>query len=133
MEVVIMVGLPASGKKEYAKKHYPNYTLISLSQIPNYDRKKEQGLIVENLEKRNSIVIADINASEETRAKHISLAKKYNAKIICVHLDYPIPFVLHRNKMRKNAIPESAIYKWNSELNAPSYYEGFEEIIRVSL
>ena len=133
MEVIIMVGLLASGKKDYAKKHYPKYKLISLSQIPNYDRKKEQQLIIENLERQNSIVIADINASEETRSKHISLAKKFKAKIICVHLDYPIPFVLHRNKMRENMMPESAIYKWNSELNAPSYYEGFDEIIRVTL
>jgi predicted kinase len=28
MEVIIMVGLPASGKKEYAKKHYVNYSWI---------------------------------------------------------------------------------------------------------
>ena len=128
-----MVGLPASGKKEYAKKHYPKYNLISLSLIPNYDRNKEKELILENLEQGNSMVIADINASEDTRAEHISLAKKYKARIICVHLDYPLPFVLHQNKMRKNPIPEAAIYKWNSELNAPSYYEGFNEIIRVTL
>ncbi len=40
LEVVIMVGLPASGKSTIAGINYPSHQLISLGEIKNHDRKK---------------------------------------------------------------------------------------------
>lgn len=132
MEVIITVGLPASGKSTYAKQNFPNYTIISLDQL-HHDRRKEQELIEEELKKGNSIVIDDTNATEKIRAEHIKLAKKYDARIIALHLDYPIPYVIHQNEKREKPLPKAAIFKVNKELDAPAYYEGFDEIITKKL
>ena len=47
-------------------------------------------MIKENLKQQHNIVIDDTNLTRDTRSKHITLAKKYNAKITAVFVDTPM-------------------------------------------
>ncbi len=124
LEVIIMVGLPASGKSTIAKVNYTSYYLISLDEIENHSREIEEALIEENLAKGNSIVIADTNLTHEIRVGHIKIARKYNAYIVAVYLDIPIEQILKRNRNREEPVPDATIFRMKKELELPTYAEG---------
>jgi predicted kinase len=110
MEIVLMVGLPSSGKTTYAKENYPSYTFVSLDEIPRHNRKLELELVEENLLKENSVVIADTNATREVRVEYVKLAKKFGAKLITVYIDYPSHFFAY-HKFDGTRVP-SWFYFW---------------------
>lgn len=128
-----MIGLPACGKSTYAKTHYPMHILVSLDQIANKSRKLELEFVEENLRKRNSVIVDDTNATKKIRAVYVKLAKKYESKLIAVHINYPLPFAIYRNELRDKPVSRAAIFKINKILESPSYEEGFDEIITKKL
>lgn len=132
LEVVLMVGLPASGKSTIAKINYPYHRFISLDEIGNHSRSVEEELIEQNLAKGNSVVVADTNLTREIRAKHIQIARKYNAHASAVFLNLPIDVILKRNGNREKPIPEASIFKMRNDLELPSYDEGFDQIRIIS-
>lgn len=131
-EVIIMVGLPASGKSTIAKINYPSYYLISLDEIENHSREIEEALIEENLAKGNSIVIANTNLTREIRTRYVGIAKKYNAYLVAVYLDIPIEQILKLNLNREKPVPDATIFKMKKELELPTYDEGFDKIRIIS-
>ncbi len=132
LEIVIMVGLPASGKSTIARINYPSHELISLDEIQNHDRKIEEQLIEENLARGKSLVICDTNLTREIRTKHIQIARKYNAHITAVYLHIPIEESLKRNYSRPKPVPVATIYKMKNVLELPSRDEGFDKIRIIS-
>ncbi len=132
LEVVIMIGLPASGKSTIAKISYPHYQIISLDEIENNSRRIEEDMILQNLVKGKSVVIADTNLTRETRARLIEIAKEYNVHIVGVFLNFPRDLILKRNRNREEPVPDSVIFKMQNELELPSYDEGFNKIRIIS-
>jgi len=127
LEVIIMIGLPASGKSTFAKLNYPSHGLISLDEM-KHNRKREEEFIEENLSKGTSLIISDTNLTHKIRTKHISIAKKYNAYTTAVFLNLPVDFILQRNRNREKPVPEASIYRMRKKLELPSYDEGFGKI-----
>ena len=132
LEVVVMVGLPASGKSTIAGLNYPSHQIISLDKMEHPIREKEQELIEQSLAKGNSVVICDTNITREIRARHIETAKKYNAYLVAVFLNLPIEVILKRNYNREIKVPDLAIFKMRDELERPGYDEGFDKIQIIS-
>ncbi len=132
LEVVVMIGLPASGKSTIARLNYPAYQIISLDEIENPTREKEQELIEQSLAKGNSVVICDTNLTREIRARHIETAKKFNAYLVAVFLNLPLEVIRKRNYNRESKIPDVAIFKMRDELERPRYDEGFDKIQIIS-
>jgi bifunctional polynucleotide phosphatase/kinase len=132
LEVVIMIGLPGSGKSTLAKLNYASYELISLDEIANHERRKEQELIEENLRNGKSVVVCDTNLTREIRGGHITIASKYNTRKIGIFLHFHLDTILLHNSSREKAVPDASIFKMQQELELPSYDEGFDEIRIIS-
>ncbi len=81
-----MVGAQGSGKTEYCKKYFKDYTRISQDEQGRWHRK-EFGKAIEGGAKY--IVVDKTNPSVEQRDRYISKAKQAGYKIIIVWMDIP--------------------------------------------
>ena len=104
MEMVMMVGIPASGKTTWCKMALPRHVRISLDEIKNSNRKIEDRMIEDELRRGNNIVIDDTNLTAEIRQRHISVAKRYGAKVNVVFLDVDIQKAHRQNAMRDGVL-----------------------------
>lgn len=125
MEMVILVGIPGSGKTTWYKKTVPMYTHISLDEI-DHDRKVEDKMVECELQKGNNIVIDDTNVTRKIRQRHIVSAKKYNATVNVVFFDVRFQKAHQQNSMRKGKkrVPDGALTKFAILLEEPTLDEG---------
>ena len=103
-----MVGISGAGKTTWTNKLFPQHVSISLDKI-KHNRNKENIMIEDHLKEQQNIVIDDTNLDRDTRSKHITLAKKYNAKITVVFVDTPMSKILINNKNRDVPLAEPAL------------------------
>ena len=127
LEYVLMIGVALSGKTTYRKANF-NHEVIALSYFNN-SRKKEFEYIEKCLSEGKSVVIDDTNLTVDLRKQHITLAKKFNAKIRGIFMNTSTGILVQRQKRRRDSIPLSAIYKQIRELETPTLDEGFEQLI----
>lgn len=128
-EIVVMVGMPGSGKSTIVERDYPDYEVISLDLI-NHSRLKEDELLDLYLSQGWSVVVDNTNISRKKREKYFSLAEKYDAKMTACYVDVDIETSLRQNAKRtgKKRVPDSAIYKMFHDLEEPTEEEGFDEV-----
>ena len=134
-EMIIMVGVPASGKSTFSRKFERlGYEIVNrgtLKTIP-----KCQKVARESLEKGKSVVIDNTNPGRDARENFISIAKEMNIPIRCVHVNTDIELVKHLNLFRERTknirrIPDVAYNMYKKNFKAPDFKEGFKEIIEV--
>jgi predicted kinase len=85
-ELIVLTGMPASGKStvsfQLRKKH--KYFTCDTDTMPNFERKETIECVRRNLVKGKSVIAIALNASINTRAEFLSIAKELNvpARII---------------------------------------------------
>lgn len=128
-EVVIMVGLPGTGKTYFAEKHFGPYNYAILDGDIYKTPKKMMKVADEQLSKgKKSVVFVATNVTKEKRKEYIDYAKKKKMKVRCIWLHSPIQQILERNKGRPNPVPKIAIYTANKRFEEPNISEGCEVI-----
>ena len=141
--LIIMCGLPASGKSSYAKG-VKKSIIISTDDIREeingnasiqdngnlvfetaFNRIKEN--LVQN--KYKNVVFDATNINYKKRTDIINRFKKYADKIICyfVYADYEE--CLERNSKRERKVPEEVIKRMYYNFYVPQFFEGFDDII----
>ncbi len=137
-EVILLSGLPGSGKDTYIKDNLGYLPLISLDRIRKelkIPAKKNQGKVVnqakntakEYLRKKESFVWNATNISKSLRSKLCSLFIEYNAKVKIIYIETAYNTLIERNKNRKDdALPISAINKMISKLEIPEMHEAHD-------
>ena len=131
MEVLLMIGVPGSGKTAISKMLFPEHKQVSLDEIQRHDRSVEYAMVEQRLCDGHNVVIDDTNLTKKIRAEHIRLAKRYNARVVAVFLDLPMDTILAQNNKREDSLPEPALFKRKKELERPSEDEGFDFIQRL--
>ena len=131
MEVLLMIGIPGSGKTAISKMLFPEHRQVSLDEIQRHDRSVEYDMVRRHLCDGHNVVIDDTNLTKKIRAEHIRLAKLYGARVNAVFLDLPMSTIQEQNKKRENSLPEPALFKRKKELERPSEDEGFDFIQRL--
>lgn len=133
-EVILICGLPGTGKDTYIKKHYPNLDVISLDDIRrklDIDPTDEQGLVYntgkelakEYLRQKKSFVWNATNLTNLIRQKQIKLFHDYHASVRIVFLETSYDENIQRNENRENIVPISIIDKMLRNLMIPEDYE----------
>lgn len=133
-EVILMSGLPATGKDTWIKERCSKYPMISLDDIRetlNAAPTKNQGIVInsardkakEYLRKKQPFVWNATNLTPMLREKQISLFKNYNASVRIVFLETDWREQLRRNSERKAEVPENVISQMLGSLVLPERFE----------
>ena len=149
-ELVILIGLPASGKSTYIKKNYPKHIIVSNDHFVEKQAKKDdtdyttaynkigRSKLIElgkkdfqkALKTNRSIVLDNTNLTKEIRKQYLDLANNY--KKIAIVFKISGKEQEKRLTQRKGKdIPTDVLNKMKQDYQAPSKSEGFEEIIKA--
>jgi len=136
-EIIIMCGLPGSGKSKIANDIYgeeTNYIIIS----QDIYKTNSITIIKQSLKKKLSVVVDNTNIDITNRAIYVKLAKEYKIPIKCIHVNTTLNLCKHLNDMRVelgkgsiNKVPEVAFNVLNKKYSKPELKEGFNKIYTI--
>ena len=129
-EVILICGLPGTGKDTYIKEYFKGYEIISLDDIrkefnisPTENQGKTYNIAKERAKEllRNKIpfIWNATNLTDMIRNKQINLFHDYNASVKTIFLETSYKENLIRNKSRKKIVDEAVINKLLSNINMP--------------
>jgi putative nucleotidyltransferase with HDIG domain len=133
-EVVLLVGLPGSGKNTWIKENKINYEQICLDDIRRSLRispKGNQGKVIQAaktlaktfLRKKQSFIWNATNLQKSRREKLTNLFTTYHANVRIIYIESDYKTLLRRNKMREHPIPFKVLERFIDGLEVPRTYE----------
>jgi predicted kinase len=128
MEIVILVGIPGSGKTTLALKSFPNHKRINLDTL--HTRKKEDEEIANLLSNGHDLVVDNTNTTKKARSKYIQMGKQFGVPVRALYIKIPVELALKRNASRegKARVPDSAVRFYFKVLQPPSIEEGLDRV-----
>lgn len=138
MEVVIFIGLQASGKSTFYRARFAaSHAYVSKDQFRHTrsPARRQAQLIEEALGAGRSVVVDNTNPTVAARAEIIRLAQAHDATVIGYYFEPHLGASLERNRRRagQERVPDVALFATLKRLTSPSYTEGFARLYRVRL
>ncbi|MBP1046639.1 AAA family ATPase [Enterococcus sp. BWM-S5] len=133
MEVILLMGLQASGKSTFYKEHFSDSHLrVNLDML--HTRNKEKRLLLTCLEISQSVVIDNTNPTKLDRQRYFELLDRADVTFIGYYFQSKLTDCLKRNQQRtgKAHLPEIALKATAAKLELPSFDEGFSELYYVT-
>ncbi len=135
-EIVVMCGLPGTGKDTWIKENFSGYPVVSLDDFRlqmHVSPKEEQGLVVnaarelakEYLRKKVPFVWNATNLTPMIRGKLVNLFVGYGASVRIVFLETEWDEELKRNRERKAQVPERVIENMLGYMVVPERMEAY--------
>jgi predicted kinase len=141
--LIMMVGLPRSGKSTYVQKNFRGITAISADQLRKliYGQEFFEGgeqlvwatrdvMLRALMEQGLPVVIDETNTTIKRRELIVKLAKKYGYNITAVWVNTPVLACLDRTD---NKALKDTIARMNAQFEVPYVSEGFREVIRIDM
>lgn len=132
-EVILMCGLPGTGKDAWIRKNHPELPTVCLDDVRRelgVAATDEQGRVVQTAKARAKALLRDKqpfiwNATSLTprRAQQIELFESYHARVRVVYLETGWEENLRRNAERADPVPEDAIGRMLDRLDPPERFE----------
>ena len=138
MELVVFVGLQASGKSTFFRERFAaTHAHVSkdlLRNNKNRNRRQAQ-LVREALEAGRSVVVDNTNPAVEDREPLVRLGQELGARLVGYYFESSVRESLARNKGREGRarVPDVAVYATAKRLVPPSYEEGFDDLFAVRI
>ncbi len=140
MEIIILMGLQASGKSTFYHSHFAaTHEHVSkdlLRRSKNMSKNQKQAELIEvAFQEQRSVVVDNTNATVEDRQPLIELGRRYGAKIIGYYFEPEVLSSRKRNIQRvgKAQVPDKAIFITASRFMPPSYAEGYDKLYYVRI
>jgi predicted kinase len=129
VEVIIFIGIQASGKSTFCKNNYFN-THLRISNDLLKTKNREKKLIEFSIETQMNVVIDNTNATKEKRKFFIDCYRPTATSIVGIYFKTDIKRALLWNQQRlgKERIPNAGILSAYNRLEIPSYEEGFDKL-----
>jgi predicted kinase len=133
-EVVLMSGLPGSGKDHYIRRHlaaWPSVALDDVRQELGVDPAEAQGDVVnrardlarEHLRRGSSFVWNATNLSRQVRGGCIGLFADYGARVRIVYVEVPAAVLFAQNRHRPGVVPEKVLERLLDRWEVPDRTE----------
>lgn len=124
IQLIILVGFPASGKTTLVKSHLEKIDFVSVSRdelgtIPRCVKRAK-----ELLKEGRSVVIDNLNATRDARKMFIFPGVNTG----CIRINKGMLECMSRNENRENKVPKIVFYKFRKSFEDPSVDEGFSWI-----
>lgn len=138
-EVLVLVGLPASGKSTLAKALEASGKYIRINQDDLGSSNKCKGAMVDALKKNRSVVIDRVNFNESQRKRWIDLAQKMGVtNVNCIVVDQSVAICKDRIQKRENhpTVPSGPkavkiVDNFIDMMTTPTTSEGFGRVMYV--
>lgn len=133
-EIIILSGLPGTGKDTYIKNNLQNLPVISLDDIRKKLKIKptdNQGEVINQanqaarsyLAKKQPFIWNATNIKESLRQKIINMIHNYNAKVKIIYLETSWENLIERNENRSDEVMIDVIEKMLSNITIPENFE----------
>jgi predicted kinase len=142
--IVLLVGLPASGKSTWLKRKRLTALSSDSVRLLLADDETDQSihkqvfatiryLLRQRLEVGRPVTHIDATHLRPwERRPYFRIAERFGAKIEAVFFDVPLEECKRRNRRRKRKVPEEAMDRLAKRLVPPARAEGFSRIVRVT-
>jgi len=136
-ELVIFVGLPASGKSTFARRHLVPAGYVHVNQDTLKTKEKCFKAANEAVQAGKSVIVDNTNPEPATRQTYIEMAKAKGIPVRCFHFQTPEELTHHLNLFREKVqgvphVPGVAYNMCKKKMVEPTAAEGFAEIIKVA-
>ncbi|KAA3437803.1 AAA family ATPase [Rufibacter hautae] len=134
MEAILFIGMQASGKSTFYKKHFFNsHVRISMDLLKT--RNRERQFLQVCLKTTAKLVIDNTNPRKEDRQQYIPLLKERRYQVIGYYFQTSLPEALARNSARegKDKVKDVALYDVRKKLEPPAFSEGFDRLFSVRI
>ena len=135
--IILLCGLPGTGKDTYIKNNYPDMPVISLDDIreeykilPSENQSKVYEIAKERakvyLRNKKEFIWNATNLTNLIRNKQLNLFHGYNFKVKIIFLETDLESNFIRNESRKKIVDKNIILKMLSNINIPEAFEAEE-------
>lgn len=142
-KLILMVGIPGSGKTTFANTMFDEDTIILSSdgirkELFGSEADQDHNDIVfqtlysrarENLANNKTVVLDSTNSSKENRKRALSHFTNMNISISAIVIDTNLETCIKQNAQRERVVEESVIKEFADSFSFPTKDEGFDEII----
>jgi predicted kinase len=137
-ELVVFVGLPASGKSTFYRERFAaTHVWVSKDLMPNNRRRgaRQRELVAEALAHARSVVVDNTNTRRADRAELVALARAAGATTALYHFTADVGDCLRRNRSRTGParVPDVALFAARKRLEPPVEDEGFDARYDVAI
>jgi predicted kinase len=143
MRIVLLVGLPGSGKSTYLKQM--GVDGLSSDAIRRWLADDETDQTIHDrvfetlrylLRQRLSIgrPVTYIDATHLTvaeRATYLGMGRSYGCEVEAVFFDVALEICRERNRQRHRVVPDAVLERMAARLTPPTLEEGFLRVVRV--
>ena len=154
IDVVLVCGLPGSGKSHFARTHFlksgrkrVNRKEIRrmLWEMTNFGEQwsekvfaasdeilvkhVERKIIEHLLQSKQKLLVDNTSISADSRRQYLAVARQAGKSIGAIFLDTPVIRCLERNRSRPDSLPESVISNLAAGLEVPEIAEGYRAVL----
>lgn len=134
MEMVLFIGIQATGKSSfYKQRFFRTHVRINLDMLKT--RNRERLLLNACLAGQTKFVIDNTNLTRDERSQYIQAAKGAGFRVVGYFFESKVADALRRNRARNGneRVPDIAIPGSSNRLQLPQFDEGFDELFFVRM